>query len=214
MPLRIALPPSDVERYRWPDPDLAGRADLAAMAWGLRAWEWMAQWCPTALATISDPAAHFAALDEQIRAEEVRLLESTPAAFQDRVDDQVASKWVKLPPEVDEPVWDPEWSDVIRYREPIRQLTEDGEWLELGRERAEAALPQLAIAMLRMWTQDDDERTYLLPPSEMQGLLDRMSRKDPLALHLLWDRAARRARTVFPTDPEYKKLRDYPSPPY
>ena len=219
MVLRIALPTPEIARHRWPEPDLSGHEAMVRREWGLAAWGWMATWCPKTLAAIPDPVAHFTAMDDRLTAEQLRLREATPllrgetpGEFQFRVSDLVEAKaraeWP--PPEVERPVWDREWSDVIRYRHPLERGP-DGKWLAGRQERCMTTLGRLAAEMLGMWTQEDDARTHLVAPSVMQSILDRM---EPLSRHLVWDAAARKARKVHPTDPEYQQLRNYTSPPY
>ena len=219
MALRIALPAPEIARHRWPEPDLSGHEAMVRREWGMAAWGWMAAWCPKTLAAIPDPVAHFTAVDDRLTAEQVRLREATPLAagetpgeFQFRLSDLVEEKaraeWP--PPEVERPVWDREWSDVIRYRHPLERGP-NGKWLGGRQEQCVTTLGRLATEMLGMWTQDDDARTHLVAPSVCQSILDRM---EPLSRHLVWDAAARKARKVHPTDPEYQQLRNYPSPPY
>lgn len=219
MVLRIALPAPEIARHRWPEPDLSGHEALVRREWGLAAWGWMAAWCPKTLAAMEDPVAHFTAMDDRLTAEQLRVREATPllrgetpGEFQFRVSDLVEAKAraERPPPEVERPVWDREWSDVIRYRHPLERGP-DGKWLGGRQERCVTTLGRLAAEMLGMWTQADDARTHLVAPSVMQSILDRM---EPLSRHLVWDAAARKARKVHPTDPEYQQLRNYPSPPY
>ena len=219
MTLRIALPAPEIARYRWPDPALSGRLAMVSREWGMTEWEWMAEWCPLTLAAIPDPVEHFKAVDRRLTAEEIRLSETTPkhpgetpGAFQFRVFDLVEEQALaaRPEPEVERPVWGREWSDVIHYRHPTRQGP-DGKWLAHSEEQCATTLPRLRMEMLYIWTQEDDERTHLLAPSVCQSILDQMK---PLTRHLIWDAAARLTRKVFPTEPEYQPLRDYPSPPY
>ena len=117
--------------------DLSGHEAMVRREWGMAAWAWMAEWCPTSLAAMPDPVAHFTAIDNRLRAEQVRLRETTPllagetpGAFQFRVSDLVKeqARAERPPPEVERPVWDREWSDVIRYRHPMERRA-DGTWL-------------------------------------------------------------------------------------
>ena len=223
MVLRIVLPPGGVAHCRWPSPEHLPDPD-SEMIWGAEAWEWMAVWCPHSLARIADPAAYFARLDAQMETEETsirRALRRRTAAGVDAgrlAERAVRAEWVTLGPEVNTPVWSPDWSPTVTTTLPVRSRRNwGGSTTVLETEDVIFGLDELAEVVLELWTQDpaDHHERYLLEwmsPHTMQQVLDRQL--DVLYRHLVWDLAAREARRHYPHDARYTQLRAYPSPPY
>jgi len=222
MVLRITPPTGEkVARCRWPTPDFRKPAGTATMRWGRRAWEWAAAWCPLTLAQIPDPVQHDARQDQMMNAAEEEIIQALQGrtlppgeTIQDRAEEAMFREWVRVSPEVATPVWNPGWTDIVRFTAPIRRQNPDGTWTVIETERLSATLDQLATEAVFLWAQapDDDTRYDLVAPSTMQSILD--VQIPALHRHLIWDLAARKARETYPDDPRYRPLRSYPSPPY
>ena len=218
MVLQITLPSPDVAHCRWPEPQHYPDLDEHTTPWGSAAWEWMATWCPKSLAQIADPSRHFIELDSLATAEEQRIHQALVRAGVDypdiRAEEAVEAEWVRIPKEVDRPVWEPTWHDVVEMTVPHFRDNWDGTFTLVFVEEAVATISKLADDILMLWTQDphDHQRDgTLAAPAVMQGILD--NQLSPLYRHLIWDLAARRARLFHPHDPRYHQLRQYPTPP-
>ena len=130
----------------------------------------------------------------------------------------VRAEWVTLGPEVNTPVWSPEWSPTVTVTLPVRSRRNwDGSTTVVETEDVTFGLDELAEVVLELWTQDpaDHYERYLLEwmsPHTLQQVLE--GQLGVLYRHLVWDLAAREARRHFPDDVRYTQLRAYPSPPY
>ena len=219
MVLRIVPPPPDVAHCRWPGQRYWPDLDEHTQRWGLAAWEWMATWCPMSLSQITDPVAYFTELDGLASAEERFIHQALARAGVDYPDicaeEAVEAEWVRIPKEVETPVWEPTWPDLVRVTAPHFRDYRDGTFALAFVENTTTSIHKLAEDVLLLWVQDPDhlERDgTLAAPAPMQGILD--TQLSPLYRHLIWDLAARDARHSHPHDTRYRQLHDYPAPTY
>ena len=210
-------PTPDVAHCRWPGPYQWPDLDEHTQRWGLAAWEWMATWCPVSLAQIPGPVGYFTKLDRLASAEEKRIHQALVRAGVDYPDigaeEAVEAEWVRIPKEVETPVWEPTWPDLVRVTVPHFRDYGDGTFALAFVENAITSIHKLAEDVLLLWVQDPDhlERDgTLAAPAPMQGILD--NQLSPLYRHLIWDLAARDARHSLPHDARYRQLHDYPAP--
>lgn len=219
MVLRVVPPSPDVAHCRWPDPHCWPDLDEHRHRWGLAAWEWMATWCPTSLAQIPDPVGYFTELDRLASAEEQRIHQALVRAGVDFPDtcaeEAVEAEWVRLPKEVETPVWEPTWPDLVKVTVPHFRDYGDGTFAPAFVEDTVASIHKLADDIVLLWVQDPDNHDRdgtLAAPAPMQGILD--NQLTPLYRHLVWDLAAREVRQHHSHDARYRQLHDYPTPTY
>ena len=146
MVLRIVLPPPDVAYCRWPSPHYWPDLDEHTQRWGLAAWEWMATWCPMSLAQIPDPVGYFTELDRLASAEEQRIHQALVRARVDhpdiRAEEAVEAEWVRIPKEVETPVWEPTWPDLVKVTIPHFRDYGDGTFAMAFVEERRGQYPQ------------------------------------------------------------------------
>lgn len=210
--LKIEPPPPAVAGFRWPVPN--PNPSLTWLPLGGEIWVWMAERCPAALARIPDPEDHFAGLDYELEARAEKLGVRPLEYAQGRV--MLAAR---PPAETAFLVWDRRWEEEIEVEFPVGQVASRW-WEQQETEMLPTDMEAIAGAITDwLWTMPEEHHLFgdptvplrlrLMSPWQAQWALDHMSAR---LRHLIWDLAARRARTLHPDDPAYLELRRYPNP--
>ena len=210
--LKITPPPPAVAGCRWPVPNPNRHLWWLPLAGEI--WAWMAERCPAALARIPDPQDHFGSLDYELE-EQAEKLGVRPLEYaQGRV--MLAAR---PPAETAFLVWDRRWEAEIEVDIPVGPVVRPW-WEPQETDPLPTDMEEIAKAITDwLWTMPEEHHLFgdptvpislmLMTPNQAQWVLDRMT---PLLRHLIWDLAARRARTLHPDDPAYRELRRYPNP--